>query len=229
VEEAFHQESVPLTPELERGCPLIQLDPEGAGELPSACEPGTSGDVLEGGIGVSEEGATEPDFQFQLFEGAPDQGARQILRPVGHQEDLLQVFDALRVKQVGDAHAEDMLGSEKKSVREGAIETQSRETFADRRHDTVTLLRRETGGWEGVSQFAEERRVETEPSRGPVSSAKASAMGPLAGDVLKELKLGRLGAIRGGPKAEGSATFGGMDALEGNALSPGIQDRKVGG
>jgi hypothetical protein len=178
---------------------------------------------------MREEGATETNFKFQLFEGAPDQGARKVLRPVGHQKNLLQVLDALRVEQVGDAHAEDMLRSEEKGVREGAIETQSREAFADRRHDMVTLLRRETGGWEGVGQFAEERRVETEPSRGTVSSAEASTMGPLAGDVSKELKLGRLGAVRGGPKAEGSATFGGMDALEGNALSPGIQDRKVGG
>jgi hypothetical protein len=75
---------------------------------------------------------------------------------VGHQKDLLQVFNALRVKQVGDTHAEDMLGAKKKSIREGAVKTQSRETFADRRHDMVTLLRCETGGWEGVSQFAKE-------------------------------------------------------------------------
>jgi hypothetical protein len=40
---------------------------------------------------------------------------------VGHQKELLQVFDTLRVKQVGDAHAEDMLGAEKKGIREGAI------------------------------------------------------------------------------------------------------------
>jgi hypothetical protein len=89
--------------------------------MPSAREPGTGGDVLEGSVGMREEGAAEPDFQFQLFEGAPDQGARKVLRPVGHQKELLQVFDTLRVKQVGDAHAEDMLGSEKKSIRKGAI------------------------------------------------------------------------------------------------------------
>jgi hypothetical protein len=111
---------------------------------------------------------------------------------VGHQKDLLQVFDALRVKQVGDAHAEDTLGAKKKSVREGAVEAQSREAFADRRHDMVTLLRRETGGWEGVCQFAEERRVEAEPGCSAVASAKASTVGPLTGDVPKELELGRL-------------------------------------
>jgi hypothetical protein len=93
----------------------------------------------------------------------------------------------------------------------------------------VTLLRRETGGWEGVSQFAKERRVETEPGRGTVASTEASTVGPLAGGISKELELGRLGAIRGSPKAEGSAAFGGMDALEGNALSHGIQDCEVGG
>jgi hypothetical protein len=59
---------VPLTPEWERGCPLVQLDTEGAGELPSACEPRTGGDVLEGSIGMREKGATETDFKFQLFE-----------------------------------------------------------------------------------------------------------------------------------------------------------------
>jgi hypothetical protein len=67
---------------------------------------------------MGEEGAAEPNFKFQLFEGAPDQGARKVLQPVGHQKELLQVFDALRVKQVGDAHAEGMLGSEEKGVRE---------------------------------------------------------------------------------------------------------------
>jgi hypothetical protein len=111
---------------------------------------------------------------------------------VGHQKDLLQVFDALRVKQVGDAHAKDMLGSEEESVREGAIETQSRETFADRRHDMVTLLRRKAGSGKRVSQFAEKRRVEGKPSRGTVASAEASTVGPLAGNIPKELELGLL-------------------------------------
>jgi hypothetical protein len=68
VEEAFHQELVPLTPEWEARRLLVQLDAEGTGELPSACEQRTSSDVLEGSIGMREEGATETDFKFQLFE-----------------------------------------------------------------------------------------------------------------------------------------------------------------
>jgi hypothetical protein len=183
---------VTLTPELETGCPLIQLDPEGTGEVPSAREPGTGSNVLEGSVGVGEEGAPKTDFEFELFKGATNQGAREVLWAVGHQKNMLEVFDALGVKQVGDAHAKDMLGSEKKGVREGAVEAQGREALADRRHDMVTLLRRETGGWEGVCQFAEERRVEAEPGCSAVASAEASTVGPLKGDVPKELELGRL-------------------------------------
>jgi hypothetical protein len=35
--------------------------------------------------------------------------------------NLLQVSDALGVKQVGDAHAEDMLGSKEKCIGEGPV------------------------------------------------------------------------------------------------------------
>jgi hypothetical protein len=59
---------VVLTLELEERCPLIQLDPEGTGELPSAGEPGVHGNLLERNIGMREEGATESNFEFQLFE-----------------------------------------------------------------------------------------------------------------------------------------------------------------
>jgi hypothetical protein len=64
LEKACHQELVALTLELETRGMLIQLDPEGACELPSALEPGARSDLLEGSIGMREEGATETDFEF---------------------------------------------------------------------------------------------------------------------------------------------------------------------
>jgi hypothetical protein len=68
LKEACHQELVTLTLELEARFTLVQLDPEGTCELPSAREPGARSDLLEGSIGMREEGATETDFEFQLFE-----------------------------------------------------------------------------------------------------------------------------------------------------------------
>jgi hypothetical protein len=68
LEKACHKELVALTLELETWCALIQLDPEGTGELPGAPKPGTSSNVLEGSIGMGEEGAAETNFEFQLFE-----------------------------------------------------------------------------------------------------------------------------------------------------------------
>jgi hypothetical protein len=67
LEKACHQELVALTLELETRCLLIQLDPEGTCELPSAVEPGARGGLLEGDIGMREEGATETNFEFQLL------------------------------------------------------------------------------------------------------------------------------------------------------------------
>jgi hypothetical protein len=78
---------------------------------------------------------------------------------VSHQENLFQVFNALGVKQVGDAHAKDVLGSEEKGIGEGSVETQGRETFADRGHDVMTLFQGEAGSRKRVSQFVEKRGV----------------------------------------------------------------------
>jgi hypothetical protein len=47
---------------------LIELDPKRTCELPSAREPGVCGNLLEGSIGMGEEGAAETNFEFQLFE-----------------------------------------------------------------------------------------------------------------------------------------------------------------
>jgi hypothetical protein len=90
LEGACHQELITLTLVVEARCVLIQLDPEGTRELPSARKPGARSNLLEGGIGMGEEGTAEANFEFQLFEGAPDQGAREVLRPVSHQKNLLR-------------------------------------------------------------------------------------------------------------------------------------------
>jgi hypothetical protein len=68
LEKACHKEFVALTLELETRCTLIELDPECTCELPSAREPGARGNLLERSIGMGEEGATETNFEFQLFE-----------------------------------------------------------------------------------------------------------------------------------------------------------------
>jgi hypothetical protein len=67
LEKACHKELVARTLEVETRCTLIQLDPEGTCELPGACEPGARSDLLEGSIGMREEGAAETNFEFQLF------------------------------------------------------------------------------------------------------------------------------------------------------------------
>jgi hypothetical protein len=58
-----------------------------------------------------------------------------------------------------------MLGSEKKCIRKGPVETEGRETFTDWGHDLVTLVRCEAGSRKGVCQFAEKHRVEAKPGR----------------------------------------------------------------
>jgi hypothetical protein len=74
----------------------------------------------------------------------------------------------------------------------------------------------------------EEHRVEAEPGCGTVASAETGAVGPLSGDVPKELELSILGTIRGSAEAEGAATFRGMDPLERDTLTTGIQNSEVG-
>ena len=116
---------------------------------------------------------------------------------MSHQKNLFQVFDTLGVKQVRDAHADHVLGSEEECVGKGPIETEGWERFGD-------IVNCKAGSWEGIGQFSEKRRVEAEPSRGTV--------GPLSGDVLKELELGGLrasakgrefGVLRRGGRIEG--------------------------
>jgi hypothetical protein len=111
------------------------------------------------------------------------------------------VFDALGVEQVGDAHAEHVLRAEEKSIREGPVETKDWETFADRGHDVVTLLRGEAGSRKRVCQFVEKHRVEAKPGHSMVASAETGMVGPLSGDIPKELELGILvRAERVGPQ-----------------------------
>jgi hypothetical protein len=50
---------------------------------------------------MREEGAAETNFEFQLFERAPNQGTHKILQTVGHEKNLLEMFDALGVKKLG--------------------------------------------------------------------------------------------------------------------------------
>jgi hypothetical protein len=196
LKEAGHEELVALTLELETWCKFIQLDPEGAGELPSVREPGRSSNALEGAIRMREEGTAETNFEFQLFEGAPNQGAREILWTVGNEKDLLEMIDALGVEQVGDAHAKHVFWAEEKGVGKGPVETKCRETCANRGHDLVTLLQCETGSRKRISQFAEKRRIEAEPSHGAVTTAETGAVCPSSGDIPKELELSLLEAIR---------------------------------
>jgi hypothetical protein len=55
LEKACHKELIALTLELETRGTLIQLDPEGACELPGAREPGARSNLVEGSIGMGED------------------------------------------------------------------------------------------------------------------------------------------------------------------------------
>jgi hypothetical protein len=121
LEKACHEELVALTLELETWGTLVQLDPEGTCELPRASEPRARSDMLEGGVGVREEGTTKANFEFELFERATDQCTGEVLQVVGHEENLFKMFDALGMKQIGDTHAKHVFGSEEWGIREDRL------------------------------------------------------------------------------------------------------------
>jgi hypothetical protein len=70
---------------------------------------------------MREEGTAETDFEFQLFERAPDQGTREILQTVGHKKHLFEVFNALERNKSDAKH---VLGSEEEGVGEGPVEAE---------------------------------------------------------------------------------------------------------